>query len=394
MTTKNLLLRAVFANFLSLFLSCLCFSQEAADSTTKNIVTNKSFQTIKELWATPFKPQGVTGTCWCFSTTSFLESEAHRLGRGDFEISTMHTVYYAYLEKAQRYLRSHTENPFRKGGLSHDVIYVLEKYGTVPRSAYIGSTNADNNYDHREMYNALSGMLTGVAAAGKDVPLGCQLTKSGVQWFWMNGFRGLLDSYMGKPPDSINYKGKIFTPKEFSTVVLNLPLQNYVEITSYSQFPFYSANEFLLPDNWLHNNKFYNVPLNDFMKIIDHALENGFSLCIDLHLTDDEAKCKNNYLLGFDEEKNIKIDQNERDKMLDNWRIEDIHLEHMIGIAKDEQGNKFYKLKDSNTPVDKHYNPVYNKEYFSVNYVKSRVLFILVHKDGLPTDILNKLGIK
>lgn len=190
------------------------------------------------------------------------------------------------------------------------------------------------------------------------------------------------------------YNNNTYTPHQFADEVLNLPLNDYIEITSYSLFPFYSSEEFLLPDNWIHYNKFYNVPLNDFMRIIDNSLGNGISLCADLHLTLDEIENEKEYLLGHDEEKGTQITQIDRDVMLDNWRTEDVHLEHMIGIAEDEEGKKFYKAKDSIGSEGGNTGPDYNKEYLSENFVKSRVLFIMVHKDGLPADIAAKLGVK
>ncbi len=395
MKSKNSVISIICTHVIFiLFFSMALFSQEQKKLSSENEKTDKNFKTIKEVWTTPFKSQGKTGTCWCFSTTSFLESEAHRLGRGDFEISQMYTVYYAYIEKALRTIRTHAENPFREGGLSHDVIYLMGKYGAVPRSNYIGIKDAENKYDHREMYNALSGMLKGIFAVGKDAPIGGHWIDGQFQWYWLSGFKGVLDAYLGKLPDSIMYNGKNLTPRQFSAEVLNLPLDDYIEITSYSLFPFNSAEELLLPDNWLHYHKFYNVPLDDFMRIIDHALENGFSLCADLHLNKDEFKSKKNYALGHDEEKGVQITQNERDGMFDNWRTEDVHLEHIIGMAKDEQGKKYYKAKDSVSSEDGNSGPYYNKEYLSENFVKSRVLFIMVHKDGLPHDISVKLGTK
>jgi bleomycin hydrolase len=190
------------------------------------------------------------------------------------------------------------------------------------------------------------------------------------------------------------YNNKRISPKKFADEVLNLPLNDYIEITSFSQFPFYSANEFLLPDNWLHYDKFYNVPLEDFMRIIDHSLANGFSLCIAYDGTLDELKSKADYLLGLDEEKNPEMTQKKRDIMFLSWQTFDDHAVHLIGTALDEKGAKFYKVKDSATPKDEEVTPFYNKEYLSENFVKSRVLFFMVNKNALPSDISVKLDFK
>jgi bleomycin hydrolase len=277
MKKYNLISAVTIINVSSiLFLSIASYSQKQTKCPAESEPPNKHFTTIQEVWTTPFKSQGKTSTCWSFSTTSFLESEVHRLKMGDFEISQMHTVYYAYLEKARRHIQSHTENPFSQGGLPHDVTYLLEKYGAVPRSYYIGNKDIENKYDHREMFKAISGMLIGISAAGKDAPLNGQFIDGQLRWHWFDGLKNLLDTYIGKPPDSIMVNGKTMTPHQFAMEVLNLHLHDYIEIISYSNFPFYSTDELLLPDNWLHYNKFYNVPLDDFMRIIDHSLENGF----------------------------------------------------------------------------------------------------------------------
>jgi len=302
MKTYNWVKKFIFVLILSMsFVLTSLFAQKKERTYEENEQVTKTFKTIKEVWTTPFKSQGETGTCWCFSTTSFLESEAHRLGRGDFELSQMYTVYFAYLEKAQRYMSSHAENPLRQGGLFHDVLYIIEKYGAVPRSSYYGHLDIFGRYDHREMHNALSGYFSGIAAAGKEAPLGSQINNGRLNWYWLAGFNGLLDAYIGKPPESISYSGKIFSPLQFATEVLRLPLQDYIEITSYGQCPFYTTHEYLLPDNWLHYNKFYNVPLIEFKRIIDYSLENGFSLCISVDISHEELGSKNNYLLSFEE---------------------------------------------------------------------------------------------
>lgn len=354
----------------------------------------KIFQVVKEVWATPFKPQDYTGTCWSFSTTSFLESEAHRLRRGDFELSQMHSVYYAYIEKALRRVRSHGNNPFRGSGLAHDVLYVIGKYGVVPLSVYPGVPDDTLVHDHREMDKALAGMLDGIIAAGDVTPLSGRWVDGQFQGQWFDAFRSVLNAYLGKPPEMFAFNGRDISPQQFAREVLNLSLDDYIEVTSYSQLPFYATGELILPDNWMHYNRFHNVPLDDFVRIADYALENGFSMAFDLHRTSDEGKSTKGYALGYEETTGALITQDRRDSLLESWRIEDSHLEHAVGIARDAQGKKFYKAKDSMGSVDDSKWPFHNVEYFSEGFLRSRVLFILVHKDGLPADVRVKLGIR
>ena len=373
----------------------LAIGQDKPEKAVKTEPAAKTFRVEREVWTTPFKSQGRTGTCWCFSTTSFLESEAHRLGRGDFELSQMHTVYYAYIEKALRRVRSHGTNPFRNGGLAHDVLYVIGKYGAVPRSVYSGLPLDAGMPEQREMDKVLAGMLSSVISAGDEkVPLSGSWTDGRFEAPWFNAFSGILNAYMDRPPATFDYKGNILSPKQFATDVLKLPLDDYVEVTSYSQIPFYATGELLLPDNWLHYDRFYNVPLDDFVRIVDHALGNGFSLVFDLHMTEEEFKSTKDYALGHDEAAGIAITQNRRDNLLESWRTEDVHLEHAIGIARDEAGRKFYKAKDSVGAVGDTEWPVHNIEYLSEAFLRSRVLFVLVHKDGLPGDVRARLRLQ
>ncbi|MFH1754784.1 MAG: C1 family peptidase, partial [Candidatus Latescibacterota bacterium] len=160
------------AIFLSLLiLSLVVLPEVHASAKNKRNISTKRFKIVHEVWRTPYKSQGRTGTCWSFSTTSFLESEAHRLGRGDFELSQMFAAYHAYLEKAQRYARMHGSGVFAQGGLPHDVIYLIDKYGTVPLSHYSGLPAGDDRHNHREMFKILKGVMSSVIQSGDDLDL-------------------------------------------------------------------------------------------------------------------------------------------------------------------------------------------------------------------------------
>ena len=47
------------------------------------------FTEVARVAATPVKNQASTGTCWCFATTSFMESELLRMGKGTYDLSEM-----------------------------------------------------------------------------------------------------------------------------------------------------------------------------------------------------------------------------------------------------------------------------------------------------------------
>ncbi len=351
----------------------------------------KSFTVVEEVWRTPYKSQGKTGTCWSFSTTSFLESEAHRLGRGDLELSPMFTVYHVYLEKAQRDARMHGSGVFKQGGLPHDVVYIMREHGAVPRSDYTGLLQGEENHNHREMYEILRGIQVAVIKAGEKGNLSGKWVGGDLQSRWLEDMRDVLENHLGPIPETINYKGRKMTPKQFADEVLALPFDDYIEVTSYSHLPLYGTGELTLTDNWLHYDNYYNVKLDDFVRTIDHALENGYSLVFDLHTTKAlYESCKGYAELDPDLEKST-IDQDTRDTMLENWSTKDQHLVHGVGLAKDETGKRFYYTKDSVGPEQGPYKSI---EYLSENFIRAKALFIMVHKDGLPKDVKKKLGIK
>ncbi len=365
---------------LILGLQLVCLTAYSADHPAA-----KQFTVVKELWRTPAKSQGSSNTCWCFSTTSFLESETYRRGRGDFELSQMFTVYQAYQEKALRYVRRQGKEQFGMGGLAHDVLYFMRKHGAVPRSDYLGLPAGAADYDQRELFRGLAGILDNLVKA-RTVDMrwqGDQLESK-----WGEGFRGMLEAYMGgKPPSAVRYQGKDLSPRQFADEVLAIPYDDYVEVTSYSEWPFYQQGELLLADNWLHYDHYYNVPLEEFVQIIDHALANGYSLVFDLHLIPGAYSDKKGYGSLSADENGSRITQDVRDTWLESWETYDDHLEHAVGTARDEQGKKYYLLKDSVNINDKPF------QYVSENYVRGKVLFFMVHKDGIPPAIRQKLGL-
>jgi len=381
----------LFVLLLSIGLGLFASSAALEKKKKKSELPYKKFKALTEVWRTPAKSQGKTGTCWCFSTTSFIESEAHRLGRGDFELSEMFTVYHAYLEKALRYVRLHGKSRFSQGGLCHDVVYIMKKYGIVRDSDYSGLKPGETMHKHNEMAKVAAGMIEGVIKAGGKKELSSKWTDGKLLSNWFNALSGLLDSYLGKVPKMIEYKGREMTPKQFSDEVLALPFGDYIEVTSYSYLPFYTKGELLVPDNWMHYRNYYNVKLDDFVRIIDHALERGYSLVFDIHLTEADYKSLKGYAVVQADSEGVVIRQDMRDTMFEDWRTSDVHLVHAVGIAEDEEGKKFYMTKDS---VTSDVAPYKSLEYFSENYVRAKALSYMIHKDGLPNDIRKKLGIE
>lgn len=340
---------------------------------------DKEFTMVEEVWRTPAKSQGRTGTCWCFSTTSFLETEVDRLGNGKWNLSEIFTVYHAYLEKAAHFVRLHGNMTFGQGGLSHDVLYLVQKYGLVRREDYNGLFLGEENHNHRDLSRSAKAFVNEVIKARPGE----------LNWKWMEAYKGILNGYIGPVPKEIQVGDKKLTPVQFANDVLKIPYDDYVEITSYSSIPFYKKGQLLIPDNWMRA-EMYNVPIDDFIKVMDHALNNKISLVIDLDVASPTYSREKGYAIAPKGMEEMEVDQKLRDELFDTWATIDHHLQHMVGIAKDKDGKKFYLIKDSGGP---NRGPFKGHFYFSENFIRTKILFIMVHKDGIPADIKAKLGI-
>jgi bleomycin hydrolase len=201
---------------------------------------------------------------------------------------------------------------------------------------------------------------------------------------WETEIRSMLDRHLGKLPSEINFEGKTYTPLSFTKEMVNLPVKDFVKLTSFSEMPFYQPEMFYLKDNWLSKSDYYSLPLDKFMETIDYAVNNGFTLAIDLDYTVDILKNPVNYV-DFNENK--PVTQDKRDEMLSNWLTKDVHLVHLTGIATDENDRKYYVIKDS---VGENLGVV-TKKYLSENFVKGKMLAVILHKDGIPPAIKKQL---
>jgi bleomycin hydrolase len=344
------------------------------------------FKMIYEVKATPVKNQGATGTCWAFATTSFIESELLRMGKGEFDLSEMFFSRQAYISKADQLIRFGGKNNFGQGGQAHDVIDVIRTKGIVPDEAFTGLTQGETGYNHSELEPVLSAMTT---ALSKNP--GRKLTQR-----WIGAVEGTLDAYMGKVPEKFTYKGKEYTPKSFAAE-LGINPDDYVEITSYSHHPFYKTFALEVQDNWSHA-QYYNVPLSDINAIMEYALKNGYSVDWDGDVSEKEFNTGGNcYSVVPLDPKDTDTSKPEKEKTItDDLRLEtfnnftttDDHLMHITGMATDQEGTKFWLTKNSWGTASK-YNGYW---YMSDAYTKLKMIAILVHKNAVPKDIRAKLG--
>lgn len=368
-----------------------------------------NFEIVKKLKSNPVRDQFRSGTCWSFSANSFIEAELLRMGKPEVDISDMWMVRHAYEDKAVKYVRLHGSLNFGAGGAFHDVFYTWKTYGVVPEDAYAGLNYGEEKHVHGEMDAVLKKFVDGVIENGNK-----KLTTA-----WFAAYSGILDAYFGEKPESFTWNGKKYTPKEFAKFLAFNP-DDYVNLTSYTHHPFYESFILEIPDNWMWGSC-YNLPLDELMQVFDNALNNDFAVCWGADVSekgfswtkgvavvpaetrpDLDGLERDRWEKLTEREKNEKlfslskpipekeITQEIRQMAFDNYQTTDDHGMVITGIAKDQNGTKYYLVQNSwNTT-----NIYEGYFYASETYVKYKTMNIVVHKDALPKDIKKKLNIK
>ncbi|WP_223034243.1 C1 family peptidase [Hanstruepera marina] len=360
-----------------LFLSFCGFSQ------------SYEFKTIIDLEATDVISQGNTGTCWSFSASSFLESEIMRITGKNIDISEMYTVRNTYPVKAENYIMRQGKAQFSQGGLAHDVINSVAKNGIVPQVVYTGLDDDASRHNHSEMLPVLKGVLDVYV----DNP-GKNLSPK-----WKPVINAILDTYLGENVETFTYEGVPYTPMSFLEMTKLNP-NDYVSITSFTHEPFYSKFILNIPDNF-SNGSFHNVKLDEMISIINHALENGYTVELDCDVSETTFSAKHGVaVIPEDDTKKAEaiisvrpeksITQAFRQQEFENYNTTDDHLMHITGMLKDQNGTVYYKVKNSwGTDASRVANNGY--VYMSEAYMKLKTISIMVHKDAIPKSLKGKL---
>ncbi|MBC3808776.1 aminopeptidase [Undibacterium seohonense] len=358
-----------------LFYPLISNAQQAPVTTGAS--SKKTFTITHESQRTAAKDQARTNTCWNFATASFMESEVARQGGKLIELSEVFGVRHAYPLKADAYLRVQGKATFWEGGNNHDAMEMLARYGAVPKQHYTGLKEGEVKLDHAELAATTKAFLDAVIKAGRP-------SKS-----WRSAFEGILDAYIGKPPANFVFESKLYTPQTFRDQVLKLNPDDYVEVTSFSHHPFYQRMRLEIPDNWSHDSRYLNVPLDDMEKIMNNALTKGYTISWGGDTSEKGFNVKEGYAVLEDEAK--EVTQTSRQDAFDDWRSTDDHSMHIVGLSKDEKGNQFFLTKNSygvsSGPFDGHL-------HMSKNYIRMKTIYFMVHKEAIPEDIRRKAGIK
>jgi bleomycin hydrolase len=334
----------------------------------------RTFTDVKVLLATPVKDQARTGTCWDFSTLSMLESELLREGKGPYDLSEMFIVDHVYREKADLYYRMHGNNTFGEGGLSHDVLNAIARYGIVRQSDFSGLWPYETRYDHGELQSVLQADLDAMLR-----------TRPGPSPKWSKGFDALLDAYLGPLPDSIRVDGRAETPRQFADQ-LGIDPSAYVELTSFTNMPMWQQGALETPDNWAHYDRTWNIPLDDAMRVLRHAIESGYTVAIGADVSEKSFDQEAGYATWNEGE---TITPEAREAGWDRWTTTDDHGMHVVGIAHDEHGATYYKVKNSWGDV----GPYHGFIYMSENYIRAKFDMLMLNKAGLPADVRSRMGL-
>ena len=401
---KTILLSALLGAF-----ALTSVAQEpAANDSTEGFI----FTTIDSVAITPVKDQNRSSTCWSFSTLGFVESELLRLGKGVHDLSEMFVVHHTMLDRAQYSVRMYGTAEFAPGGSAYDVIYCLKNYGLVPQEAMPGIQYASSPADTLPVHAELDAVAGGVVQA---------LTNSGLKKLtpvWRSALSAVYDTYLGKCPDTFTYQGVEYTPKSFIDS-LGLNADDYVSVTSYTHHPFYTTFALEVPDNW-RMDQMYNVPMDEMMSIIDSALANGYTLAWGADVSEicftrkgigvvpEEEKAAD--LMGSDAARWLglsatdkreeltkqplpekTITQEMRQAAYDSWENTDDHGMQIFGVAHDQNGKRYYMIKNSWGTKKSDYKGIW---YVSEAYMQYKTNCILLHKEAIPQALREKMGIK
>ena len=370
------------------------------------------FTTVKENPITSIKNQSRAGTCWCYSSLAFIESELIRMGKGEFDLSEMFIVHNTYLDRADKAVRTHGDVSFSQGGSFYDVMYGMKTFGLVPEAEMRpGVMYGDTLSNHNELTAVSDAVVAAIAKGGLK-----KLQKNDKnEMLWKKAIESIHDIYLGERPEKFTYEGKEYTPKSFYES-LGLNADDYVSLTSYTHHPFYSSFVLEIQDNWRWAQS-YNLPIDELMEVFDNAIMNGYTIAWGSDVSEngftrngiavlpDAEKAQE--LSGSDmahwlkmkpEEKKLNTKpqpqkwatQEERQAAYDNFETTDDHGMQIYGIAKDQAGNEYYMVKNSWGEAGT-YKGIW---YASKAFVRYKTMNIVVHKDAIPEAIAKKLGLK
>lgn len=386
--------------------ACLLPGSLAAQDKKEAKKDSMVFTVVKENPITSIKDQNQSGTCWCYSGLGFFEAELLRMGKGEHDLCESYIVYQTYLDRADKAIRTHGDVSFSQGGSFYDVAYGIKNWGIVPQEAmpFPGSLYGDSLFNFNQL-DAVASAYVNAIAKGKQKK---------INPMWKKDLDNIYKNYFGELPKEFMYQGKKYTPQSFAKS-LGLNMDDYVSLTSYTHHPFHTKFILEIQDNWRWAES-YNLPLDEFMEVMDQAVRNGYTFAWGADVSekgfsregivtvpDEKAGADAagsdaaRWTGSTDKEQAVAdakgekvITQELRQLGYDNWETTDDHGMVIYGIAKDQNGKEYFMMKNSWGE----YGPYKGKWYVSKPYVAYKTMNILIHKDAIPAKIAKKLGIK
>jgi len=322
-----------------------------------------------QYWHTPALSQGKTGTCWCFATISFMESEVKRISNKEIKLSEMYIVYWEYVERARAYVENRGDIYFAQGAEAVSVTRNMKKYGIVPVEEYTGLLNGQKYHDHSRMVREMNDYLKSVKASNSWNTV-----------MVVSTIREILNNYMGTPPQQFEYKGKTYTPLSFLNRELGIITDDYFSFMSSMSETFDQKAELIEPDNWWHYDDYYNVRIADFMTVIDDALDSSYTICIcgDISEPGYDSWEEVGIVPSFDIPSDY-INESSREMRLKNGTTTDDHCIHIIGF-QDIDDIRWYMIKDSGAGGFNGPNKGYR--FMHEDYVRLKMMNIMVYKEA------------
>ncbi len=392
-------------------LAVIALNVNAEEKKAEKSNANKPvFTVIKENKITSIKNQSRSGTCWDYSTLSFLEAEILKKTGKTYDLCEAFVANKTYFDRAVQVVRMHGDCQFAQGGSAYDPIYCLKHYGICPEDAMPlpGTLYGDSLNNFNEFFDVMTPYVLSVAKSKTD-----KLSSQ-----WKVALHGIIDAYLGKCPEKFTYQGKSYTPMSFAQS-LEINPDDYESFTSYTHHPFWTAFAVEVQDNW-RNPLSWNLPLDDMMRIIDNAVMNGYTVAWGGDVSEPgftrdglaysiDAK-KAQSLSGSDMAHWLKLTKTEKKNVLDslgckvpevtptqklrqerfdNWELTDDHGMLIYGIAKDQNGKEYYMVKNSWGETGD-YKGIW---YMTKNYIANNTMDFIVNKNAVPKDIRKKLGI-
>lgn len=395
--------------FIISIIIALNISLWAQEETKKDNSKGYSFTELINIPNSGVRNQYRSGTCWSFSGLALMEAEMIRKGKAETDLSEMFVVHNSYYDKSIKYVRMHGKLNFGGGGAFNDVTDVMREYGMVPEEAYSGLQYDEPKHVHGEMDALLEAMVNSIIKDQNH-----KLTP-----VWPQAIKSVLDVYLGQIPEKFTYQGKEYTPKTFLSEYMDINPDDYVMFTSYNHHPFYKSFAIEVEDNWRYG-QVYNLPLEEMMRLIDANLGTGYTVAWAADVSEkgfswkngvaivpeDEIKNMNNLeqakwenlsakekkeqLYSFDGPITEKtITQEMRQNAFDNYQTTDDHGMLIVGTAKDQNGNLYYKIKNS-WGIDQKYDGYF---YASKAFVEYKTMSIMVNKASVNKGLGKKIGL-